>query len=238
MKTATNLLIFFLPLFFTYHSLYALSWDESPFKNSQELQKKLLEKQKRMSEKLKKSFKLKAELFDNLEEKLESFMDGVGKKFFDGFFEDEFFKDDFFKDDFFKGMDSLGKGRRATLGQWRENGQEMIFILNLEAKKGVPLNIEIKNGTIKVAGDVIQKNEKIDQKGNKRITSQRLMRIRQSYSIPDGLDEKNPLIQEEKGKIKIIFKKLKGFKSKKKGPSKNKPQNLKPINPSLFDKTI
>ena len=233
MKIVTKLFLLFIPLFFSYHPLHAFSWDESPLKKSQELQKRFFEKQKKMSEELKKSLSFQAELFDNLEEKFEGFMDGVGKKFFDGFFED-----DFFKDDFFKGMGSLGRGRQANSGQWREDREEVTFILNLEAKKGVPLNIEIKNGMIKIAGDVVEKNEKIDQKGNKRITSQRLMRIRQSYSIPDGLDEQNPLIKEEKGKIKIIFKKLKSFRSKKKVPPKIKPQKLKPLNPSLFDKTI
>ena len=96
-------------------------------------------------------------------------------------------------------------------------------------------SINQKNGVIKIAGDVVQKNEKFDQKGKKRFTSQRVIRIRQSYSIPEGLEEKNPQIKEEKGKIKIIFKKLKNYKLKKKKPVR---KNLKPIDPSFFDKTI
>ncbi len=227
MKTVIKIpLIFFFILF----SFQGFSWEEDSFKNVQELRKRFFDQQKRIGEELKKSMKLKADMFDRLEEKLETFMDGVGKKVFDSFFEDDFFKDDFFKD-----MEPSKGSRRLKVGRWKETDEKMIFILNIESKKGVPLNIEIKNGVIKIAGDVVQKNEKFDQKGKKRFASQRVIRIRQSYSIPEGLDEKNPQIKEEKGKIKIIFKKLKNYKLKKKKPVR---QNLKPIDPSFFDKTI
>ena len=80
-------------------------------------------------------------MFDRLEEKLETFMDGVGKKVFDSFFQDDFFKDDFFKD-----MEASKDLRSLKVGRWKETDEKMIFILNIESKKGVPLNIEIKNG--------------------------------------------------------------------------------------------
>ena len=232
MKTVIKIFVLSTSLFTIFFSLSAFSWEEGALKSAEDLQKRFFDKRKKISEEFK-SLKLKAEMFDGLEEKLESLMDGFGKKFFDNFFED-----DFFKDDFFKGMDSFGGIKKRATGKWKESEDKMTFILNVESKKGVPLNIEIKNGIIKIAGDVIQKNEKVDKQGNKKFSSQRVMRIRQSYSIPKGLDEKNPLVKEERGKIKIIFKKLKNYRPKKKKPARKNPQNLKPLDPSLFDKTI
>lgn len=220
-------------IFYTFFSLNSFSWEEEFNKNGQGLQKSLFEKHARIKEEFRKSMKLKAEMFDGLEEKLENFMDGVGRKFFDGFFDDDFFKDDFFKD-----MKPSTRMGGMVSGRWDETDEKMIFVLGVEAKKGVPLNIEIKNGIIQIAGDVVQKNEKVDQQGKKRFSSKRVMRIRQRYSIPSGLDEKNPLIKEEKGKIKIIFKKLKTYRPKKKNPIRKSPKNLIPIDPSSFDKTI
>jgi len=229
MKNTINLFLLFL-LFFSFPSF---SWEEDLIKKVQVFEEKLLDKQIKIKEKVEESLKLKSEMFNGLEEKLEKFMDSVGSKFFDHFFEDDFFKDDFFKD-----MDLLGGLNRSSFGEWKETDDEVIFILIAETKKGLPLNINIKDGILKIDGDLIQKKEEIDKKGNKKIVSQRIVRMRQSYSIPEGVDEANPVIKEESGKIKIIFKKLKNYKQKKKRLLKKPIQKFRPIDPGLFDKTI
>ena len=149
------------PLIILFFSLPSFSWEEDFIKKAQELEGKFLEKQNKIREKVKESLELKAEMFGGFEEKLEKFMDRMGTKFFDNFFNDDFFKDDFFKDG-----NLLGRMKKSYAGHWKETSGEVIFVLKAETKRP-PLNINIKDGLLKIEGDLIEKFEKVDEKGTR-----------------------------------------------------------------------
>ena len=116
MKTIIKIPFIF---FFILFSFQSFSWEEDSFKNVQELRKRFFDQQKRVGEELRKSMKLKTDMFDRLEEKLETFMDGVGKKVFESLFEDDFFKD----------MEASKDLRSLKVGRWKETDENMIFVL-------------------------------------------------------------------------------------------------------------
>ena len=98
---------------------------------------------------------------------------------------------------------------------------------NKHNSKQGPLDIKIKDGQIFISGEFIEQSKK----GS--VTTQRSFRMRQSYSIPEGVDTDNPKISKNNGEIKIIFKKLNNFKRK------TRPlRRTVPIKPSPMDKTI
>ena len=210
MKVTKTLLIFLLPFIFSFSSL---GLDESAREYLEAIEKRFLEKKGQFQ----KNWGTQSDFFDKLEEKFDSVFDRFGKTFFDDFFEDDFFKD----------FDFGRPKTMKSLGRWKELKSSMVFILDAKTSSNTPLDIKIKDGQIFISGEFIEQSKK----GS--VTTQRSFRMRQSYSIPEGVDTDNPKISKNNGEIKIIFKKLNNFKRK------TRPlRRTVPIKPSPMDKTI
>ena len=208
MKASRYLLIF---LFIC--SFSSFGFDGTAREYLEALEKRLLEKKGQFQ----KNWQSQSDFFEKLEEKFDSVFDQFGTTFFDDFFEDDFFKDFDF-----------GKPKKMkSLGRWEEVKDSMVFILDVKTSSNTPFDIKIKSGQIFISGDLIEKSK------NGSVTTQRTVRIRQSYSIPEGLDSDNPKISKNNGEIKIIFKKLNSFKRKMRPLKKTVP-----IRPGPMDKTI
>ena len=114
-----------------------------------------------------------------------------------------------------------------SLGRWKELKDSMVFILDAKTSSNTPLDIKIKDGQIFISGEFIEKSKK----GS--VTTQRSFRMKQSYSIPEGLDTDNLRVSKNNGEIKIIFKKLNSFRKK------TRPlRRTVPIKPGPMDETI
>jgi HSP20 family molecular chaperone IbpA len=112
-------------------------------------------------------------------------------------FEDGAFDQDFDSSSFFKNSNSFGY-------DWREDETYKILSLKVKQVKDRPLDIKIEKGMIKIKGSVEENSS------GKKYMSQ----FERTYSIPHGVDEKNPEFENKEGEVLIKFKKISKKKKK------------------------
>lgn len=161
------------------------------------------------------------------------------------------FNDDSFKDmenrmqemmkrfageDFNFNSDSFFGG--AVVGQydWVEDDKYKVLKIKVTQIKDRPLDIKIEKGQIKIKGDVeTAENQKSKNKIKQKVHFERI------FSIPSGVDEKNPEFENKDGELLIKFKKTNSSGKAQKRPNtieKEASENndeRKPISPDEKD---
>lgn len=163
------------------------------------------------------------------------------------------FNDDSFKDmenrmqemmkrfageDFNFNSDSFFGG--AVVGQydWVDDDKYKVLKIKVTQIKDRPLDIKIEKGQIKIKGDV-ETTERKNSKGINKVKQK--VHFERIFSIPPGVDEKNPEFENKDGELLIKFKKTNiSSKSQKrlntieKEASENN-EDRKPISPDEKD---
>jgi HSP20 family molecular chaperone IbpA len=111
---------------------------------------------------------------------------------------------------------------------WKEDDQFKILTLKVKQIKDQPLDIKIEKGQIKIKGDVEEVTNSNKHSKNKKVTKIHFERI---FSIPAGVDEKNPEFGNTDGVLEIKFRKKMAQKSIK---NKNNEERM-PISPDEKD---
>lgn len=186
-------IIIFIILVFT--NLLAFAQQGRP--NRDEVQKQIEEIMRHRDEMLKSL--LNDDSFNDMEKRMQEMMKRFGA--------DDF---DFNAESFFGG---------SVVGQYDWKEDEVYKILSLKVKqiKDQPLDIKIEKGQIKIKGEVEESDANGNLKKGKKETKKVFSKIHfeRIFSIPSGVDEKNPEFENRDGELLIKFKKL------KKGMSKN-----------------
>lgn len=117
------------------------------------------------------------------------------------------FGDQDFHSDFFKDI-------QAGEDEWSEDDKYRILKLKVRQIKDRPLDIKIEKGVIKIKGEA---ETTVGKKG----ASYQKMMFQRSYSIPQDVDQNNPVFEnnEKAGEVRIKFTKL-GIGSSQKGPAR------------------
>ncbi len=106
----------------------------------------------------------------------------------------------------FEDMDSPVVGEY----DWLENEKEKILKIKVKQVKDRPLDIKIEKGMIKIKGDVET------TQGTGKNTVKRSMKFERSFSLPNDVDQTNPLFENKGEDLLIKFKKLSADKKIKK----------------------
>jgi HSP20 family molecular chaperone IbpA len=97
------------------------------------------------------------------------------------------------------------------------------------------LDIKIEKGHILLSGQV----ESVEENKNKKSKRISKVHFERSFSIPEGVDLKNPEFENGKGELLIKFKKLAPSKIKNQAPKKEQPSDeRRPIGIDESDVTI
>ena len=138
-----------------------------------------------------------------------------------------------FNKDSFSGWPDVGGGMEIGEYDWRENPTHKIFVLKVKQIKNKPLDIKIEKGEIKLKGDV----ESLEQNNSKlkRITKAHFERV---FSIPNDVDQNDPIFENKAGELLIKFKKLKSSKSPNKSNTNKMGEPNQPIEKDPKDLTI
>jgi len=150
-----------------------------------EIQKQIDEIMKHREEMLRSLFNDDA--FQDMEKRMQEMMKRFGGEDFD-----------FNADSFFGG---------AVVGQydWLEDDQYKTLKIKVTQIKDQPLDIKIEKGQIKIKGEVESvENSKSRPKVKKKVHFERI------FSIPSGVDDKNPEFENKAGELLIKFKKISG----------------------------
>jgi HSP20 family molecular chaperone IbpA len=101
-----------------------------------------------------------------------------------------------------------------VIGEYDWLDEEKYKILKLKVKqiKDRPLDIKIEKGMVKLKGDV---EEVVVNKARSKSKTVSKIHFERSFSIPSGVDEKNPEFENKEGEFLIKFKKLKPSPPKK-----------------------
>lgn len=110
---------------------------------------------------------------------------------------------------------------------WMENEKEKILKIKVKQVKDKPLDIKIEKGMIKIKGDVET------TQGQGKNVVKRAMRFEKSFSLPNDIDQTNPLFENKGESLLIKFKKLAADKKIKKESS-----DRLPVDPDQNDLSI
>lgn len=139
-----------------------------------------------------------------------------------GYFDDQM--DDHFSDlikrfqqNRFGGMPDLEMGDVVGEYDWRESDKDVTLVLKVTQIKDKPLDIKIEKGQIKLKGDIESVSEnpsqdKLKKKGGK-YRSFKKVHFERIFSIPQGVDQDNPVFENKEGELSIKFKKTHGSKT-------------------------
>lgn len=100
---------------------------------------------------------------------------------------------------------------------WQETEKEKILKIKIKQVKDRPLDIKIEQGMIKIKGDV----EATQGSGNNVV--KRVMKFERSFSLPNDIDQTNPVFENKKDDLLVKFKKLAMDKKIKKESSDRLP---------------
>lgn len=113
---------------------------------------------------------------------------------------------------------------------WTENDKEKILKIKVKQVKDKPLDIKIEKGMIKIKGDV-----ETTQGSGKNVVK-RAMKFEKSFSLPNDIDQSNPLFENKGENLLIKFKKLASNKINKKEVIKE--SERMPVAPDQGDLSI
>lgn len=139
-------------------------------------------------------------------------------------------------DDFNLGASSFFGGSVVGEYDWKEDEQYKTLSIKVKQIKDRPLDIKIEKGMIKIKGDV----EEVLENGSvkkKRISK---VHFERSFSIPAGVDEKNPQFENKDGELLIKFKKIakSNVKSSPRIIPKNENKDRIPVMPDKDDVSL
>lgn len=109
----------------------------------------------------------------------------------------------FDNDDFDLGANSFFGGSIVGEYDWKDTETQKILAIKVKQIKDRPLDIKIEKGQIIIKGEV----EEVSPKNAKR-KIQKKVHFERVFSIPKGVDEKNPEFENKDGELLIMFKKL------------------------------
>lgn len=141
-------------------------------------------------------------------------------------------------EDFNFNSESIFGGAIVGEYDWLEDEKYKTLKLKVTQIKDRPLDIKIEKGQIKIKGDVETVNE--GQKGKTKKTTSKV-HFERVFSIPAGVDDKNPEFDNKDGELFIKFKKIKQGKVKSVNAEKSKIEASEnnndrvPINPDDKD---
>lgn len=115
-----------------------------------------------------------------------------------------------FLDNFFSFRPSLSTGLEVESNvefSWAESTKNYTLTITPQGDKDVPLDIEIKDGLVRVNGKVLK--EEVVRRNGSRVQSSYLSQFSLSESIPEGADAEKSKVEQAGKSIKIIFPKTK-----------------------------
>ncbi len=194
----------------------SLSYAQNMSPEQKEIQKQIEEIMRNREEMLRSLFD--DDSFKDMENRMQEMMKRFSGKDFN-----------FNSDSFFGG---------AVVGQydWVEDDKYKVLKIKVTQIKDRPLDIKIEKGQIKIKGDVeTVENQKSKNKVKQKVHFERI------FSIPAGVDEKNPEFENKDGELLIKFKKTSLTGKAQKRPSNSEKEasenneERKPISPDEKD---
>ncbi len=151
--------------------------------------------------------------------------------------EEDFFStgldDDFFNDPLFRGglnYGGLGGSLGSSLSEWREDESGKTLVLKMKMDKDNPVDIEIKDGQIRVKADI--KEEVVHKDPNSGVESKSISRrvVNLNFAVPSDCDQKSAEIKQVGDEVHIHFakRKIAGGSKSPDSPTKLK-SSRKPI---------